>query len=194
MTPEFEVQMMKFAAGELDDQQESALLLACEVEPALWRNLALAVAEEHRLTGALSAASHAEKVMLAPGAQPTRDAGPTWSTLATAACVALLCGAGLMHLGDRLWSEPQPPEAAQRDPSRQFIVLERPQATPSAHQAANNPLAEALRPRLTQADRDLFRHHGYEVHEQPVLYLVSDEQGKPVAVPQRNVTLARLDN
>ena len=194
MTPELEVQIMKFAAGELDDQQEPALLLACEAEPALWRDLALAVAEERRLTAALGGAALSERVALAPAARQSTAARPTWTALAAAACVAMLCGAGLMQLGDQLRGGTDLTNVTQHEPSRQFIVLERPQPAPEVHNVAHNPLAEALRPRLSEADHELFRNHGYEVREEPVLYLVSDDDGKPVALPQRKVTLARLDN
>lgn len=54
MTEEFEIKLQKFADSELSPDEEANVLLDCELAPARWKDLALALIAERRLTAALA--------------------------------------------------------------------------------------------------------------------------------------------
>lgn len=54
MTEEFQNQLLKFADSELSPEEESCVLLECEQRPELWKDLALALVAERRLTDAMA--------------------------------------------------------------------------------------------------------------------------------------------
>lgn len=54
MTNEFELKLLKFADSELSPEEESCVLLDCEQSPERWKDLALAMITERRLTDAFA--------------------------------------------------------------------------------------------------------------------------------------------
>lgn len=60
MTEKFDIQLLKFADAELSPEEETCVLLDCEQSPELWKDLALALVAERRLTAALSSFDEAD--------------------------------------------------------------------------------------------------------------------------------------
>lgn len=169
----WELEIERFAAGELGHTDEARFLARCESEPEHWRTVALACAEHRRLGRLLQS-------QRTPGV-PAAVAMPMTASilrmpqrlLALAAAVALLVtGSGIGYrLGLAGSSAPQPVELAAAGP-------------PPLDPAIAEQLATFTRPLLPEAAAAVLREAGIDVREEPVVYVVDGSNGERWAVPE----------
>ena len=195
MTPEFELQILKCADGDLTDAQESALLIECEQHPERYRDLALALCESRRLGRALRANAAAEYRKIAAPSGAATSKWSAWS-LATAACLLVAIGlAGGKYLPRETADLPPGPQPSPLNPTpaeTQYVVVI-PDASPAAAEAtpplpaeAQQVVFDSFQPWFKQSEVEALRRQGYELEEEPKLYILEDEQGNKLAIPQRD--------
>jgi hypothetical protein len=171
----WELEIERFAAGELGRDDEARFLARCESEPEHWRAVALACAEHRRLGRLLESVrmhgAPASAAMLVTGSAPRVPQ----RLLAIAAAVALLVvGAGVGYsLG--------------RGPTAQPAAIAGPQ--PPIDPALAEQLATLTRPLLPEAAAEVLRQAGIDVHEEPVVYIVDGSDGERWAVPETQLEL-----
>lgn len=170
------VRLMKFAAGELGRNDENTMLLRCEAEPQRWRELALALVEERRLATALTGPA----TTVGPRPPQRNRAGLAW--LATAACLGAIVGAGLMR------SENQPEVAAAAPSTDHYVLIDSGVPAP----VPVTPVTAAVLPLFEAEDYAAFERHGYRLKEEPIFYLVSDDEGRQITIPSKNITLTHV--
>lgn len=194
----WELEIERFAGGEMNRGQENALLARCEIEPDRWRDVALACAEQRRLAAALkprptgSAGAGSARVPASGTSRPEHvrecvsppTTGRDGLVPALAAALAItVCGTGL---GYRLGL----------DRGRTTGMGET--ATQSAGETEPAVAAEQLAgftsPLLPEAARAVLRDAGIDVREEPVVYLVAGRDGERWAVPERQLHVRLIDD
>jgi hypothetical protein len=187
-----ETTLLRFASGELDSEEESGFLARCEATPGAWREAALAVAEHRRVVEALGELADEAPI---PSVAPSRRRG-AWSTpaLAIAALAAgLLIGIATAHLAGL--GNPRGPQVVQTPAPTQA-------PSPVATSKAASPVVEpsaVLAPRPVAhspvpTDHDDYRRavlarHGFEVQEEPTVYVITTANGTHWTVPTQRTTL-----
>lgn len=180
----WELEIERFAAGELGRNDEARFLARCESEPAHWRTVALACAE-HRRLGRLLQSQRTHGVPASAAMPMTGSAlRMPQRLLALAAAVALLvAGSGIGYrLGLAERSAPQPVEIAAAGPQ------------PPLDPAIAEQLATFTRPLLPEAAAAVLREAGIDVREEPVVYVVDGSNGERWAVPETQLELRLAKN
>ena len=193
MNPTDETTILRFASGELDADDESTFLAQCELRPEAWRETVLAVAEHHRIVEALG--DLAAEDLPSPAAAPARRAR-AWRPLPVAAA-ALAAGIALgivtmyaTGLGSprraQVVKTPQPAQSPPPEPAPDRAV-----STVAAAKATPDALPEQAWPPAVGNDfqRAMLVKHGFEVEEEPTVYVITTANGTRWAVPTQRTTL-----
>jgi hypothetical protein len=177
-TAAWELEIDRFAAGEMSRTDEDRFLARCESEPEQWRAAALACVEHRRLGRLLRSrqahGSHGPAVLAATGSTPWLPQ----RLLAVAAAVALLVGGGA--IGYRVGLD--------RGLITQTAVTPA-QPSPPIDAAVAEQLATLVQPLLPEAAAQVLREAGIDVHEEPVLYVVDGSNGERWAMPETQLQL-----
>jgi hypothetical protein len=187
--PVDEETILRFASGELDAEEEANLLARCEIFPETWREAVLAVAEHHRLLAALGETAPALGETTGPASTASARHG-RWlgrTALAAASLAAgLLLGVVGMHFRTPAAGSP-----------RETLVATHPEPQPAAkavpvaltavpEESADNPTIPSLIPAAQVAE---LQRRGFEVQQEPTLYLITASNGTRWAVPTQRTTL-----
>lgn len=193
MTSDWEVKVAAFADNELGRSEEHEVLSQCEMRPELYRDLVLAVCESRRWATALGGLEN-NSVQMASLAR--KDNRRMWSGTSLAIAAGLMLVVGLVggHFlsgsGD-LASGPANATQSTDGHEPYFVLLNVPsQEADQATQLAN----QYLQPYFQPIEREILRRHGYEIEEHPVLYVVEDDEGNKLAIPQRNFDVRYVSN
>lgn len=174
-----QLRLMKFAAGELNRDEENELLLDCEAEPTRWREVALALIEEQRLAAALSA----DRLAAALDRSRTGRVGLGW--LATAACLGAVVGGWGMHAGGEIQTTAVAPTIDH------YVLIDSGPSQP-IEPLPVTPVTTAVMPLFDPEDYEVIERHGYRLEEEPVFYLVRDGNGHQVTIPSKNIRLTHM--
>ena len=183
---------MKFAAGELSLTEENEFLLTCEIEPELWRDLALQFVEVKRIGQAF-----AEEDQQEPAQQRNRRFGvrmPLRDLLVT--CLGICIGVfSTLQWHPAAAPVASLPERSSVDPDVYYIVLDDEETTEdiASTSSLENQLAGFFTPIFHQAEQDALRNAGFMLNDEPVLYLISDEQGNQYAMPHRTISVSPVE-
>ncbi|MGI9456222.1 MAG: hypothetical protein ACR2NU_06640 [Aeoliella sp.] len=198
MTPatsslEWEIQLMKFADHELINSEEVDVLAQCEIEPQRYRDLALALVEQRRLVTALAPSAAQPR----SGARPSSPRRISNWALTTAAAVMLVVGAAAGSFYER-GRHAASAGSGVEEQGNTFVVFQsggesRPPAT-EFYPQAEELVAQSLRSWFHPLEREALRRHGYELREEPKLYVFTDDQGNEAAVPQRQLQITKVSN
>lgn len=175
----WELEVERFAAGDMSRADEDRFLARCESEPEHWRAAALAGVEHRRLGRLLrSRQSHGSQgatVLAATGSTPWLPQ----RLLAVAAAVALLVGGGA--IGYRLGLD--------RGPITQAAAVAPAQPALPIDAGLAEQLATLTQPLLPEAAAQVLRDAGIDVHEEPVVYVVDGSNGEQWAMPETQLQL-----
>ncbi|MGO9110747.1 MAG: hypothetical protein ACLP9L_16115 [Thermoguttaceae bacterium] len=191
MNPSDETTILRFASGEMDAEEESTFLAQCEMTPLSWREAVLAVAEHRRLVESLGDLAIAER-----GSSPIAGRakqGPGRWRLAAVAAAALVAGlllgvagaraTGFVH--GRETQVVQAPPVLQPAPA---VSLASDDVTPATAMVYPADLLR-MEPIIPEAQRAVLREHGFQVEEEPTLYIITEENGTRWAVPTQRAVL-----
>lgn len=178
-----DAQLLRFAGGELDGNEEAVFLARCEIEPARWRDACLALVEQRRVAAALRA-------FAAAGGAPDYPAGPRtkrrrWLPALTGV-VGLAAGLLLAALATPARDVARTPAVAVEHADQAPVVPDAASVQPPA-----DALADALNvePLLSDVEQSALRDHGFQIEEQPELYFIEARDGTRWAVPVQRATL-----
>ncbi len=196
--------ILRFASGEMDAGEERDFLTRCELAPETWRMATLAVAEHRRVVAVLREFA---------SVTPARVAGAkrAWRQAALAAG-ALAAGIVIGIAGTSLRRPSPEPDTILAGPVTAKIIVERPgiERRGVAETGAISPAPEAIdsnavarqpsvslddnesfspAPIIAEADRELLADRGFEVEEEPTLYIVTAKNGTRWAVPTRRAVM-----
>lgn len=177
-----DAQLLRFASGELDGNEEEVFLAQCEIEPERWRDACLALVEQRRVAAALRAFAAADGPPDHP-AKPTAKRG-RWLPALTGV-VGLAAGLLLAALA-------APVRDVARTPA---VAVEHADQAPAAPAASVQPPADALadalnvEPLLSDVEQSALRDHGFQIKEEPELYFIEARDGTRWAVPVQRATL-----
>ena len=191
MSPEQQSQIVKCAAGELSAGEENDLLLDCEIDPELWRPLAVEFIEQRRLEAALR--TQAKIVHPYRGSSHRLAKGQ----LLVATCLGVLLGSlGMGLLANPTQDKQTVAEDAVTEPEVYYIVLddEESDSTEPVDADVNEQLAGFFEPIFYQAEQDILRAAGLQLNDESVLYLISDEDGNQYAMPHRTISVTSIDD
>lgn len=198
--------ILRFASGETDADADATFVAQCELDPDGWREAVLAIVEHRRLTEALretfdvsspsSSASLSPVASLSPNDDLRTNAEPGLGrraamsvhaavrasfTLAAGlllgivgTCVALSFGKG----------EPAKIDMPTGSPSTVAAVVRQVDEPPPQ----SNDLSPLV-PRIPAAQRTLLADCGFQVEEEPTLYVVTTENGMRYAIPTQRTIL-----
>lgn len=219
MTEELEIKLMKFADSELSPDEEAGVLLDCEQSPEQWKNLALAMITQRRLTEAL--AGFTEGGIESYAQQPpraTRGSGSVSGWTAAGKSFAVSLALLLAFLVGRYQVEPAVPPAeianvrplpgAQTDQEEQqpfeppdveaeaseTMLADSNVSEPFQTYETVNPWTVVSKPVITDEDRGAFSDAGLDVEEQNTIYIVSDADGGRWAIPWKAVNVRYSPN
>lgn len=197
MSAEFDIQIMKFAETELSPTEKAEVLARCEMEPERYRDLAIALVEHQRLADALVSAK-------LPSREAHRDRASSrkaYWPLATAAALAFVCGLGTSGY---FFAQPIPQAANNGDEFEgSTVVYVEPLRT--ANPAAVHPIidfppqarqamAQSLTPWFHPAEREALRQQGYELAEEPEVYMFDRGKDGKLVLPRRKLTLTAVSS
>ena len=174
----WELELERFASGEMTRADEDRFLARCESEAERWRDAALACIEHRRLGSLLKA----RRPAVAAAVHPYTAAGhrmPLQRLFAVAATIALVAVG--TALGYRIGTARAPVAASA-------------EVAAAGRQAAIDPelaeqLAGLVRPILPEAAANVLREAGIDVHEEPVVYVVDGNDGQRWAMPETQLEL-----
>jgi len=193
-----EAAILRFASGELDAREEATFLAQCELAPGAWRAVTLAVAEHRRLLQALGELAAGETAspeeLFVAQSQPS-----AWRSRPALAIAALAAGVLIGIVGMRATGvDPAAGNPPARESLRDLPVVAAPPASRRAEMrtslAAGAPatdMADLLRmaPMIPADERAALGSQGFQVDEEPTLYVVTSKSGARWAVPTQHVTL-----
>lgn len=170
----WDLDIERFAGGDMESDEENGVLARCEIEPDRWRGLALACVEHRRLAALLRKPAAVREASTRDPRGPRRTSAAR--LLAAAAALALVaCGTAI---GYRVGLER----------GRPANVLELAAARPlDTDPAVAAHLAALANPLLPDAARQVLREAGIEVREEPVVFLVDGRDGAQWAVPEKHL-------
>jgi hypothetical protein len=199
MKPIEEATILQFASGELDAERESTFLAQCELSPEAWRESVLAVAEHRRMVEVLGELA-AEEMPSPAATRPQRAA--VWRTLplvAAAAAAGLLIGILATHVaGPGASRQPQIVQTQQptngqpaQPPAPETMPAAAHPTTVAAEAATEKLPAGYSQPPAANDEfqRDVLAKHGFQVEDEPTLYVVTQANGTRWAVPAQRTTL-----
>lgn len=176
----WELELERFASGEMARADEDRFLARCESEPERWRDAALACIEHRRLGSLLTACRSSVAGSSAVGPSvASNDRVPLQRLFAVAATIALVVVG--TALGYRI-GKARAPVAASAE------VAAAGQQSPIDPDLAEQ-LAGLVRPILPEAAANVLREAGIDVHEEPVVYVVDGNDGQRWAMPETQLEL-----
>lgn len=213
MTSRDEVDVLRFASGEMEAEDENRFLARCELEPALYREATLAVVEQRRVVAALrefvpasdlaetelTGAELARTALASPSAVPAKKPLATlwdWVRIPATLAAGLLIGMFVTReSGDGQRAGVVKENVAPVVGSPKVVAKNDPPPMTLEHQDLNEAslrqLAGLLRmePLIPEDEAAILESHGFVVEELPALYVVDDANGKRWAVPTNRATL-----
>jgi hypothetical protein len=176
----WELELERFASGEMARADEDRFLARCESEPERWRDAALACIEHRRLGSLLTACRPSVAVGSAVGPSMASSHRTSLRTLFAVAATIALVAVGTA-LGYRIGVARAPGV-----PSTEVAAAGR--EAPLDPELAEQ-LAGLVRPILPEAAANVLREAGIEVHQEPVVYVVDGNDGQRWAVPETQLEL-----
>lgn len=208
MNQELELTLLKFADGELTPEEESCFLAECEVSPQQWKQLALAMVAQRRLTEALAGfeESATPRNLKARSAETNGSAGIStaksrWymtarlTVISMAMVLAFFIGKQQVQSTAPLVVEVEPSPLLLNDQSEaqkaQVAASGVPELDefPYDRQEVVNPWTVVSKPVLSEADRHAFSDAGLDVQEENTIYIVNDADGGRWAIPWKYVNV-----
>lgn len=210
--------LARFAGGDMSIAEEVEFLARCEIEPDLWRAAALALVEHRQLVAALREFAGDRNTRPIEAARPpmgnSKVSWPRLGLVAASLFAVFLGGLSVAYWTGRhqrndvqqVHRDLPKGESAVTGPSV-FVCLQTPSgpeemgatqvpwptvsspATATAHLAAVN-----ARPVFPAEARSLIRQVGFEVEEEPLLYVFDGDDGDRWAVPARNYRLRYVNH
>ena len=104
MKPLDETDVLRFASGEMDADEESTFLARCEIASDSWREVVLAVAEHHRLVELLGEMAASDKEPQLAARRTKQELGRRLRSVSMTAAAALVAGLLLGIIGTRMAS------------------------------------------------------------------------------------------
>lgn len=198
-----QIELQRLIDGRMPALERAAFLECIDDEPTCWRNVALAYVEDQVMKAELNSPSLPEPKVLPVSRKPTNG---RIGRVVMLACLLLallvggVAGRWTNSIGSPTASAPRfkvnelsPPETNKPEPpidGDYFVLLN----SPGGESAANEPSpwevisASMQQPVFGDETRESIRNFGYDVHEEPVLFVLEDEQGGHYMIPQRHVT------
>ena len=204
---ENDADLMRLTSEAVGVDVENDALLQCEVNPELWRRVALAFIEQRQLESALKDFAATDN----GSTQPTRQShekrqprskkyGYNNVNVAVSACLFFALGASMTAIAmlDRprgynvgklddgpVQASPvlvyvRPPESA---PVEEVREVEQDATATSEYKE----IAQMMQPMINAEARALMRQSGIDVEEHISLYYVQGESGQPYAIPDRQI-------
>lgn len=176
----WELEVERFACGEMLRADEDVFLARCESEPDRWRSVALACVEHRRLANVLRSGQPREAVRpqssTCHGVHRRSSGRPFWAAAAAIGLIAVGASFGY-RLGQHRGPQPQVAN----------VALARP-ATPIDEKVAQQ-LSMHASPLLPRAAAKVLRDAGIDVHEEPIFYLLDGSDGDRWVVPETQLQL-----
>lgn len=177
----WEIEVERFAAGEMVPADEQAMLARCEAEPERWRAVALACAEHRRLAAALQSGPRKSSTPVGVASPETARRGPLSRAPArlaasAAAVAAFLVASGLggYAIGLDRGRVSGGEEALRRRDEAAAVIAQ---------------LVAVTTPLVTEEMRQVLLDAGIEVREEPVIRVVEGPDGERRAVPEKQLEL-----
>lgn len=207
MKNEFSEQVLKFADGELSTEQESCVLLECELSPELWKELALALVADRQLKSAMADFSLTDQIEAAVGSdgverdseERTGRGRKTWkeaSLSIVGMCVAMLLAFVVgWNQADRqtpltVEIEPSPLLVNAEDSGRATFASDATdRAAAYPQDAIVNPWTVVNKPVITKEDQAVFSDAGLNVSEENTIFLINDADGGQWAIPWKAINV-----
>jgi hypothetical protein len=186
MKPMDENAVLRFAVGELDAEEESDFLAHCEIAPDCWRDAVLAVSEHRRLVEALREACGAElgRPDATRSTKPPRARWHSAIVTATVGAAGLLLGIIATRALDFVSGREAPVAQNRRALGEPGSV-----APPAVVPASIRVELPQTMPSLSTTQRAALEAAGFQVEEQPTVYIINADDGKRWAVPTRRTSL-----
>ena len=187
----------RFIDGELSIDEENDALIQCEINPDLWRTLAVAMVEQRRLAAALSPVNQDIKPIALTAAEANADGANAaasgvgspksrWISWRTAASIAALigCSVGAFAIGHKEGTA----SSIARQKSGPVIVQVQYPEKPSVDDSS---LASMSRNIFNPEAQAIFAEAGYRVDEK-LQWEIVNEGDSYIAVPNREVRFVSM--
>lgn len=197
------LELQRLLDGRLSRSERAAFLDSLDDDPQHWRTVALAYVEEQVLRETLSPAAGAAASAPQKSALPRSRGRASWLLTSLALMmfsltVGVLVGRSDLladSSGDRALPDPAATPVAQT-PSQAgdgdyYVVVTPPPVSrgdDDVRKRRGDAFDALTTPVFDQRSREIARQHGYQLSEEPVLYLIDDGQGGQYLIPQRMVS------
>lgn len=210
-----EANLTRFVSEPLSIDEENDALMQCELNPELWRSVALAFVEHRQMESALAdfaknddSRTNITQTENSPTHHASNANTPritkrgtryfTSSNVLTASlCFAL--GACLAAIGMLNRMQPMEPRPVVEDVQQQgpvLVYVQQPDSIP-VEEATNsafevNEFERLLQPLFNSEARELMRQSGLDVEEEISLYYIEGGSGRPYAIPDRKIRFVQF--
>lgn len=186
------LELQRLLDGRLNPAERQAFLDCLEDDVAKWKTVALAFVEERLLQSELRRAIGAGETATI---SPRRRKSEVWArgltfaaVLAFSLVIGVVLGASSLFNkktepdNNTVTQKPQPKQTQRR--GDYYVIL-----PPDPNQETQpDPFDSMMTPVLDEGLRERVQGHGYRVKEEPVIYVLTDKQGRQYLIPQRHVS------
>lgn len=186
------LELQRLLDGRLNSAERQAFLDCLEDDVDKWKTVALAFVEERLLQSELRRVIGAGE---SPATPPRRRKSDVWArgltyaaVLAFSLVIGVVLGASSLFNSDAepdtkaITQRPQPKQTQRRG---DYYVIFPPGPKQETEQ---DPFDSMMTPVLDEGLRERVQGHGYRVKEEPVIYVLTDKQGRQYLIPQRQVS------